>query len=77
MTNRLASEIISIVHYVQVGFIPTREARDGVRWDIDIIHAAKSNSSIQLLMYNATLHGRRKGFRQGELALYECHVALS
>lgn len=56
----LAPELPSLKHYGQVGFIPTREARDGVTRVLDLIHLAKTTSTpIMLLSTDAD-----KGFNQ-------------
>lgn len=53
MASRLAPELASLIHYDQVGFIPSREARDGVIRVLNLIHGAKSTQiPIMLLSTN-------------------------
>lgn len=46
----LAPEMTSLVHYDQVGFIPKKEARDGVIRVLDLIHAAKTQTHPLMLL---------------------------
>lgn len=54
LASRLALELPSLIHYDQVGFIPTREVRDGVTRVLDLLHLAKSKlTPIMLLSIDA------------------------
>lgn len=58
LASHLALKLTTLIHYDQVGFIPTREAKDSVTRVLDLIHAAES----RLIPPYDPVPGRREGF---------------
>lgn len=50
LVMRLVPWIPDQVHLVQVGFLPTREAKDNVTKALNAIHTARSRSTLMMLL---------------------------
>lgn len=72
LANRLIYFVPKLVHYDQVGFITTREARADTNRALNLFHSARSRKTPTLL----TSADAKKVFDRVNCLFYEIHIAV-